>query len=441
MVELGFYQNISQELQINLSPRLLNMLRILSLPYADVVTEIENASEENPFVEIEKHESLTEYLDYLGANKKNRKEIDFDGHPGLENIKGSPKKLHEFLLEQLKLMELDDEDFEIAQDIIEAINNRGYIENYENLKQKICDDFHASTGLVDAMLETIQTFEPEGVGARDLKECLLIQVKEFGLESASLRQVIEKAIQTHLDDLGQNNFQKVAKSLGIPEEGVCQIFDFIKKNLNPNPGSNFGDETQMIVPSFSVEIKEENIKLINLEETYGPKICISADYQKMLKDPKTDKKTVEFLKERLEKAKELVENLRKRGETSQAIMNIIVKTQKDFFDMGPKKLFPLEQKTLADQLGLHPSTISRALAGKYVQTPKGMVPLRFLCQRELHGFSPAFIKAKVLEVISKEDKSNPLSDQEILKIIEKEGIRASRRTIASYRRQLGVMPV
>src|SRR3989339_146118 len=387
MVELGFYQNISQELQINLSPRLLNMLRILSLPYADVVTEIENASEENPFVEIEKHESLTEYLDYLGANKKNRKEIDFDGHPGLENIKGSPKKLHEFLLEQLKLMELDDEDFEIAQDIIEAINNRGYIENYENLKQKICDDFHASTGLVDAMLETIQTFEPEGVGARDLKECLLIQVKEFGLESASLRQVIEKAIQTHLDDLGQNNFQKVAKSLGIPEEGVCQIFDFIKKNLNPNPGSNFGDETQMIVPSFSVEIKEENIKLINLEETYGPKICISADYQKMLKDPKTDK------------------------------------------------------KTLADQLGLHPSTISRALAGKYVQTPKGMVPLRFLCQRELHGFSPAFIKAKVLEVISKEDKSNPLSDQEILKIIEKEGIRASRRTIASYRRQLGVMPV
>lgn len=423
-----------------LSPRLLSMLRILSMPYPQIILEIEKASEENPFIEIEQHDSLMEYLRYLGKNKKIRKEVDYNEYPGLENIKENQKSLMDFLSDQIKLVELDDTEEKIAEQIISEIDPNGYIKKYDEIKAGLIGNFKVSGPAVDKVLEVIQSLEPEGVGARDLKECLMIQVKGYGFDSPELEELIGKAISDHFDDLANKDFNKIALSLNITESGAQEVANFIKQNLNPYPASGFGEEAQTIIPSFAVEYQEQEITLINLEEKYGPKVGLSPQYEKMLKSPKTDKETVKFLKEKFDKAKEMLEDLKKRGETSQAIMNIILETQKEYFEGGRTCLVPLEQKDLALKLGLHPSTISRAVSGKYIQTPSGMIPIKILCQRGFKGFSQAAIKEKILGIVTNEDKKYPLDDQDIKGLLLKDGIQVERRTIASYRKQLGILP-
>ena len=437
MYNLNFEQNISQVLRLYLTPKLIQTLRILSLPYTDMVEEIEKASEENPFIEIEQHDKLTEYLTYLESDRKIRKEVDFKELPGLEKVSlPSGVDLRSFLLEQLKLVDIPDNQKIIAEKLINEIDPHGYLKEFDKLKSLIIESDKVPAVLVDKTLEIIQGFEPEGVGSRDVKECLLIQLAEYGFDNEVLQELIEKAIKNHLEDIADKNFKKVADELGIDEAGVEELVNFIKQNLNPYPAANFGEEAQQIIPSFAIETIKDEVRLVNLEEKYGPKVGLSADYQKMLK---TDAETVKFLREKLEKAKEMLEDLQKRGETSSAIMNIIMETQKEFFEKGPAFLLPLEQKELASRLGLHPSTISRAISGKYVQTPKGLIPIKILCPRQFKGFTPQAIKAKMLDIISDEDKRKPLSDDQIKDMLSQNGVTIERRTIASYRKELGII--
>lgn len=438
-MDLSFQQDINQDLQLALSPRLLGMLRILSMPYAEIINEIEKISEENPFIEIEEHEKLTAYLNHLKSDKKLKKQLDFKEYPGFENIDVANKNLIDFLLEQLALIDLENKQNKIAQILINEIDNYGYLKKYDEIKRKICSDYLVEGNVIDELLKIIQTFEPEGVGARNLQECLLIQIREFGFENIKLQEIMEQTIQNHLEDLGNKRFKEISKSLGIEETAVLQIMDFIKNNLNPNPGINFGDETQHVIPSFAAEVENDKVTFINLEEKYGPKISLSSEYQKMLSNPKTDVETINFLKDKLEKAKDFLKDLSKRKETSQAILDIILKVQGEFFKKGAQNLFPLEQKELANKLGLHPSTISRALAGKYMQTKNGVVPLKFLCQREIKGFSPISIKSYIMDIVKQENKTDPLSDEQIKQLLLKDGIQIERRTIAAYRKQLGIL--
>lgn len=440
MPELNFEQNINTELQMLLSPRLLGMLRILNLPYTDLVKEIESASEENPMLEIESHERLTEYLRYLESNKKTKKELDFKEYPGLENIKEAKRDLRSHLLTQLSLADVPQDVIEAAEALISEIDGNGYLKNYEEIKQRTIKKNKTSDAVAEKALDLIQSFEPEGVGARTLEECLLIQVKEYGFDSPALQRLLEKTVKNHLADLGKKDFKKISAALNITDEGALEIAEYIRLNLNPYPGAAFGEEAQHVIPSFAVEKEDDKYKIINLEEKYGPKIGLSREYQKMLKDPKTDEKTVKFLKERYEKATEMLEDLAKRKETSSAIMEIIMEMQTEFLEKGAAWLAPLEQKGIAERLGLHPSTISRAVAGKYIQTPQGMLPFKFLCPRKYKGVAPSAVKAKILEMVADEDKKDPLSDDDIKNVLAKEGITVERRTVAGYRKALGILP-
>lgn len=440
MQEIRFEQNIEQELQLVLSPKLLQMLKILNLSYIELIGEIEKASEENPFIEIERHEKLIEYLHCLGQDKKMRKEVDYREYPGLESMKETKKTLREFLLEQLGYQELQEKDRRIAEILIDEVDGNGYLANYEEIKKNIMGKNGTSPSSIDSALRIIQTFEPEGVGARDAKECLLIQIREFGFDNKTLEKLVEKVVKNHLEDLGKKEYKKIAMALNISEEAVSEISNFIKSNLNPLPAASFGEASKEVIPSFSISPSEEGFKLVNIEEEYGPKIMLSKEYQRMLKDPKTDAKTVKFLKEKFEKAKEMLENIDKRGKTSESIMKIVMERQSDFFKNGSEWIMPLEQKEIANILGLHPSTISRAVSSKYVQTPKGLLPLKFLCQREFSGFSKAAIKARILELVSNEGNVYPLKDEDIVDMLCKQGVGINRRTVASYRRQLGIMP-
>lgn len=440
MQDLQFEQNLEQTLHMTLSPRLLGMLHILSLPYTEIVAEIEKASEENPFLEIEKHDSLVEYLKCLGQDKKIRKEVDFKEYPGLENVKECKKSLRDFLIDQINLIELPEIEVKIAQALVDSLDGNGYIKNYEEIKQKLIEKLKVDADEIDETLITLQTLEPEGVFARDLKECLLIQVNEYGFDSIELQEIIGKAIKNHLEDIGNKKFGLIAKSLNISAEAVQQIVEFIKNNLNPYPASDFVEAERGVVPSFVIEKDKGHLKWVNLEEKYGPKLIMSKEYQKMLKNPKTDAETLKFLKDKFEKAKEVLENLEKRGETSEAIVKIITDVQKEYFEKGVESLMPLEQKELANKLGLHPSTISRAVSGKYIQTPNGLLPMKFLCPRQFKGFSPASIKSKIIEMVKNENKKDPMADDDIRDKLLEDGINIARRTISSYRKQLHILP-
>jgi len=440
MIDLHLQPDLKQTLELLLSPRMLQMLKVLSVPYNELVEQITKESEENPVLEVERQDEYVAFIKYLATDKKIRKEADFSEMPGLENVGSVEKTLEDHLLTQLELEDLEDTQKEVAREIIENIDDFGYVINYPRLREKIMEKHKISRPTVDKALKIVQTFEPDGVGARDLKECLLIQVREYNFENDALQKILTKAIEKHIEDISAQNFGKVAKELGIAESGVREIANFIKTNLHPNPAAAFGGETRHVIPSFAVEKDKKGYKVVNLETRYGPVLKISGQYLKMLEDPKTDEKTKEFIREKLKNAKNLIEDFHKRSETMEKIVRKIVETQEEFLSRGMTWLRPLAQKNLADEFGLHPSTISRSIAEKYIQTPQGLYPLKFLCPRGPRGMTVARTKALLVEVVNKEDKTMPLSDSQLTAELKKIGSKIDRRTVAYYRKELKIAP-
>jgi RNA polymerase sigma-54 factor len=441
MIELSLQQDLKQTLELLLSPRMLQMLKILSIPYMELVEHIVKEAEENPTLEVERQDEYIEYIRYLASNKNTKKETDFSELPGLENLGNVEKTLEEHLLEQLELEDLEELHSNVAKMIIENIDDFGYVINYPRLREKIMKKHSISRPTVDKILKIVQTFEPEGVGARDLKECLQIQIREHNFENDALQNILTRAVDKHLEDISEERFDIVAKALGINQTGVTEIANFIKINLHPNPAAAFGGEKRHVIPSFAVEEGEEGekrYKVINLETRYGPKINISNQYLKMFDDPKTDAKTKEYLKEKLKNAKLLLEAFSKRSETMEKIVRKIVETQEQFLKQGVTWLSPLAQKDLANEFGVHPSTISRSIAEKYIQTPQGLYPLRILCPRGPRGMTVARTKAILAEIISNEDTKNPYSDSQLTEEMNKTGSKIDRRTVAYYRKELKI---
>jgi RNA polymerase sigma-54 factor len=438
MVDLKLQANVTQTVELLLSPRLLQMLKVLSLPYLEIVEQITKESEENVMLEVERKDEYVEFLRYLTSDRKIKKEADFSELAGLENIGRVEKTLEEHLLQQLELEDLEEDYKNIAREIILNIDDHGYLLSYPQLRQKIMQRFDVSRPTVDKILKLVQNFEPEGVGARNLKECLLIQIKAYNFENESLEEILEKVVKNYLEDLEAQNFSKIAAGLGVAESGVREIAAFIKNNLNPYPGSSFGGGSRQVIPSFAVEKNEEGYKLINLETRYGPAIKISPLYLKMLENPSTDEKTKTFLKERLKRAKALMEDFSKRGETLEKIARKIIGFQTDFLERGLIWLKPLSQKSLAEEFDLHPSTISRAVAEKFLQTPQGLFPLKFLCPRGPKGMTAARLKALIVEIIGGEDKTTPLTDERITELMKEKGADINRRTVAFYRKGLKI---
>jgi RNA polymerase sigma-54 factor len=436
MVELKLQASLNQTLELLLSPRLLQMLKILQLPYLEYVDQINKEAEENVMLEVERKDEYVEFLKYLTSDRKIKKEADFTEMPGLENIGRVQKNLAEHLLDQLEYADIEEDQKKVARELIENIDDQGYLLAYPQLRERVMAQYDLSRPTVDKILKIVQTFEPDGVGARDLKECLLLQIEAYDFESAELEELLRKTVEDHLADLEAKDFAKISGSLGLPENGVVEIANFIKSNLNPYPGALFGGAACQVIPSFAVEKKGSGYKVINLENTYGPLIKLSPAYLKMLKDPKTDDKTREFLKDKLKHAKELMEDAAKRKETMEKIARRIVEAQKEFFDQGLIWLKPLSQKSLADEFGLHPSTISRTVAAKYIQTSHGLFPLKLLCPRGPKGLTAARLKAMLVELIKGEDKAKPLSDEQLSKLMKEKGAAIDRRTVAYYRKGL-----
>ena len=443
----------------------------------------EEKSEEEAFLE-ERLEKLgddwSEYFSGLSGGRVSSDEED-SKLAAMQNTAASPESLQEHLIHQLALLDLEDDVREHCESIIYSLDGNGYLlypldeifnPNGEALSESVMGAI-GETVVGDALLEPggvspveavidgvgksvftpeneelmskvaqalniVQSLEPTGVGCRDIQECLLLQIPP-GRENDLPRTLI----QNHLEDLEQNRLPKIAKETGCSIEDIKDAIAFVQQELTPRPGSEFSiAENHYVIPDILIEYVDDKYE-IRLEDGYVPRLLISPTYARMLKDANCDAATKDFVLKKIQSARWLIEAIEQRRSTVYKIANEIVTQQRDFFDKGIAYLHPLKMQEVAERTGVHVSTVSRAISGKYLQTDRGIYAMKYFFTGGLDSddggqVSTKSVKQSLVEIIEKEDKKNPLSDEEIVARLKEKGMNISRRTVTKYRKQLRI---
>jgi len=420
--------DIQQKQNFSMSQEMIMSLKILQMNAQELEQLIYEQTCENPFLEID------ESFGYVNTNEYGLEIIDyinFEQEGNREIFKNNNCSLRDFLSEQLGYYKLDNKRKKIGQYIIDEINEDGYLEidfemalNVLNCKEEALNE----------MINLIQTFEPSGVGARDLKECLIIQIKNKNL----LNGITEKLINNHLQDLADGNLSKIARSLNIDKSAV---YDYLKiiKSLNPKPGLQVNDFLpEVILPEVIVEVIDEKIEVKMIDEKL-PKIKINNYYAELLKNKNTFE--CEFLEERIKSAKNLIKNIEDRKKTILSISKALAEYQIEYLK-GKGPLNPLTLSQLSKLTGYSISTVSRTINNKYAITPKGIIELKKLLSKGIKSSSKTNSSSDdyniIKEFIANEDKNKPYSDEQIAILLKNRGIDIARRTITKYREILGI---
>ncbi len=359
--------------------------------------------------------------------------------------------LSEQLLHQLSLLNLPPDLYRLGEEIIGNIDEDGYLTtSLENILKDLELFEHIKIDIEDAekLLKTIQHFDPPGIASRNLQECLLTQL-ELKDVNPKIKNIAKRILTEYFDDFVSKKFESLESKLKITREELKNAINLIQQ-LNPKPGEGnlLSTEIQQITPDLIVE-KVDNKFIVYLNEKNIPHLRINPEYEiilrKKLKKIKSgdEKELKKFIKEKIDAAKWFIDAINQRKITLLRVMNAIVEKQKDFFEYGEKHLKPMVYKDLAEELKLDISTISRVVNGKYVQSPVGIHELKFFFSEGLETengeiISNKNVKLRIQEIIENEDKTKPLSDEEIVKILNQEGIKIARRTVAKYREQLGI---
>lgn len=421
-----------QSMKQILSPQMVQMLGTFQLSYSDLVTKLEEEGKKNVFVEIKKADNLKRRYSARAGSAK----ADFDGEEGMLGVEGMARdaSLQEHLLSQLDLCHLVDKDYRVAEALIGAIDSRGYILDYPKVRDDIVSDMGVAERKVGEILKIVHTFEPDGIGARNLRECLLLQIEANEFDDEGLKDCIKEIVSDHLQDIGDADYEAIATELGLEEEEVEAYVSYIKHNLNPSPGSGFatvGEGTGHIIPSIKADFVDGKIKLQNLEEDQGIQIQLSEKHLKMLEDPELDKDTRDYLLKQFKEAKAMVDDLKRRKETLQRLVGFVMTKQKDFMAHGKAYIKPLLQREVAEEMDLSPSTVSRIVSSKYVITPYGTLSLKDLCPRRVFGKTKERVKGIILDLSHRYPN---YSDQQLVQELKEEfDLEIARRTVAKYR--------
>jgi len=290
------------------------------------------------------------------------------------------------------------------------------------------------------MLEVIQTFDPVGVGARDLRECLMIQLDRKGEEDPLVRAIVEK----HLFDLKRGRFAMIAKALGVGEEDVHAAAARVAR-LNPRPGWGPSMGARTVVPDVIVE-KIDNTYVVMLNDKSTPMLRVNPLYRSLLEGSSaTNSEAKKYVIDKLNAARWLIKSIDQRRSTILAVVNYLVSAQRDFLEHGVSHLRPMILQEVAEALGMSVSTVSRVTSNKYVQTPRGIFPLKYFFDAKIEGrggedVSSKRVKDRIARLIEEEDPKKPLSDQEIASRLKEDGFNIARRTVSKYREQLKLMP-
>jgi RNA polymerase sigma-54 factor len=445
MMRLGFGLQMQQTQKLVMTPELRQAIAVLQLPVAELSDFIEQELLENPCLEAEPKEEpeepaerseTRELLDYLG-NDYNGSSSAPDGEDelGFEAFTATVPTLQEHLMAQLYLAGLDACGRRIGEFLIDSLDDHGYL---TITVAEAATKLNVSEEQVERVLQVVQGFDPPGAGARSLQECLLLQWATVD----DGNELVPLLIEHHLDDLGEGRITRIAELLGVTPAEVQEAADMIR-TLDPKPGRRFGspNETRYVVPDAAVErVGQEYVVVIN--ESPVPKLLVSNHYRQMLSAP-VDAEARKFVEQKIHSAMWLIKAIEQRRLTLFRVVESIVKFQRDFFDRGVRYLRPLTLRDVADVVGVHESTVSRATAGKYVQTPLGTFELKFFFSSGVdnargEGVAAESVKRMIADLIAKEDSSDPLSDQTLTDMLTKQGVNISRRTVAKYREEMGV---
>jgi len=476
-------QNLQFKLSQKLSPQQIQLMKLIQLPTLAFEQRLLEEMNENPALESGKDEEEVyekdefdnndEYDDYEGSDNIEADDINIDEYlsndetpdyklqvnnysdddDDRESPFASPVSFHQDLINQLNTFILTDEQREIAEFLVGSIDDMGYI---RRSIQDIVDDMAFTQGIytdektVEKVLHIIHELEPSGVGARDLQECLLLQLKhKTPTESVDLAIDI---IEHQFDAFTKKHYDKLLQKYGVSSEHLKKAIHEIEK-LNPKPGGSFTGNnkvTENIVPDFAIRINDGELEL-TLNGRNAPSLHVSKDYQEMMQTYKdsrdksnAQKDAVQFIKQKLDSAKWFIDAIKQRQETLFVTMNAIMHFQQEYFLDGEEtKMKPMILKDIADMVGLDISTVSRVANSKYVDTPYGTKLIKEFFSEAMKNdqgedVSTLEIKKILQNVIEEEDKSKPLPDDQLADILKEKGYPIARRTIAKYREQLDI---
>lgn len=451
-MKLSYNLTIEQKQQLSMTPELIQAIKILQFNYHELNTYIEEELTKNPVLEKQPVSSDTEekkensdidrelrdkiiegqYDDISYRQYYNRDENEFS----LEDFATADITLFDELSMQLSFLKLSKKDYQIGEFIIEAIDDNGYLTlSIEEISKALC----VNEEDILRILKLIQTFEPSGVGARNLSECLLLQLEQRHIMNSCIRNIVEN----YLEELASNKLSCIARELNVDIMEIQALSDLIK-TLEPKPGRAYstGDNTRYIVPEIRVE-KENEEYIVTLLDESVPKLMVSSYYRKVSKEASYSKDVNSYLDERYNSAMWLIKSIEQRKETLLSVSKTIVEHQREFFDSGTKYLKTMTLKEVAEQIGIHESTVSRAINGKYMQSPRGCFELKYFFTSGVSGsdgkISSNSIKYFIKEFIDAEDTKKPLSDQRIVEMLNEKGIEIKRRTVAKYREDMNIL--
>jgi len=390
--------------------------------------------EKDSFEEIDYDAYFQDYIEY-GYNPRGMGE-EHEEFP-IENTLTRPPNLADHLTWQLSMSDASPRTKEIAQFIIGNIDEDGYL-------RASADEVMASGGFsaeeVDKAIMAVQSLDPIGVGARDLRECLLLQLRFLEIDAP----LVEVIIRDHWDEFMQRKFVPLAKTLGIDLKTLEGIVELIK-HLDPKPGRKYSDERAIYVEPDVYVHKVGDEYVIVLNEDGMPKLRINSGYRSMLNsmDSKSDGETVNYIKDKIRSAVWLIKSLDQRQRTIYKVAESIVKHQREFLERGIDFLRPLVLRDVADDIQMHESTVSRVVSNKYMHTPRGLFLMKYFFHSGIDSdtgedISSLTVKKKIQSYIENEDPRKPLSDSKIMKILNDEGINIARRTVAKYRDELNI---
>ncbi|HEU4557514.1 MAG TPA: RNA polymerase factor sigma-54 [Longimicrobium sp.] len=489
-MKTGLYQGTTLKQEMKINPRLYQAMDLLYMPLLDLQQHLKQELLNNPFLEMvesdvedtveerkeEKDQEKDDEIDWeeilLNGFETGGRREEYEEREYYEPVSVDTKELGDHLGDQLTLLRLSDREMLLGEEIIGNINDEGYLEcGLDEIVQSLNDFMRGSEGWdaerpyavteAERMLHVIQAFDPPGIGARDLRECILLQlrdgvvqelVKETGEGEPPPSEVDERLrgslayriVDQYFDQLINHRWSEISKELSITPRDVQDAADEVAK-LDPKPGLKYASHgDNYIIPDLIVE-KIEGEYLVFLNDTSLPRLKLSKTYRDIAKDKKKFQgENKEFISNKLNSANWMIQAIEQRRQTMLKVMNFIVDRQRDFFDKGVQYLKPLTLREVAEVIDMHESTVSRVTNEKFVQTPRGVFPLKFFFSSGLsttsgEDVSARGIKAQIEKLVSDEDPAHPLTDQAIVNILKDEGIQIARRTVAKYRDQLGVL--
>jgi RNA polymerase sigma-54 factor len=470
-IKTGLYQGTQLKQEMKINPRLYQAMDLLYMPLMDLQQHIKQEMLNNPFLDLE--EPLVDEEDLTADDEVDEEEIDWeeillDGFDAggrkaeyeqkeyYQPVRVEEEDLSDHLRDQLKLMRLSARDMLLGEEVIGNIDEDGYlsctVEDVvegvnewlaENGEEWSADGEPVEPFTVDegeAMLAKVQEFDPPGIAARDLRECILLQLRDLEQEDTLTYRIVDE----YFDELVNHRWSEISKELNIDAKEVQAASDEISK-LDPKPGlKHSADPDNYVTPDLIVD-KIDGEYHVFLNDTSMPRLKLSKAYREIARDKSKFKgENKEFISNKLNSANWMIQAIEQRRQTMLKVMNFIVDRQREFFERGVQYLKPLTLREVAEVIDMHESTVSRVTNEKYVQTPRGVYHLKFFFSSGLsttsgEDVSATGIKDKIKKLVEDEDPQNPYTDQAIVDILKEEGIQIARRTVAKYRDQLGIL--